>query len=144
MSKRDISAQDEEIIRLRHHDLGFCYTRQETANELGIDVSDVSAAEDRVRKTIEKLHIKDFFPILTELEAECCDLFINSDMIQIDIAKYLTSLKDLGLVTKSSVQKAIARARGKLFYVPKKCFRGPGKMVRYNPTWMDKFIKWQF
>lgn len=144
MSKRDISPRQEEIIRLRHHDLGFCHTQKETADELGLSISDISDAENQVRKIMEKLRIKDFFPILTELEAEACSCYINEDMIQAQIATYLTSLKYLGSVSKNSVTQAIGRARAKGFYVPKKRFRGPGKMVRYNPDWMDRFIKRQF
>ena len=142
MSKRDISPRGEEIIRCCHHDFGYCWTQKEAAEELGLSPATISSELAKVRKVAPSL-----FPLLTELEAECCDRYINDGMIQADIAIYLTSLKDengnnyLGTVTKGTVASAIARARAKGFYVMAKRFRGPGKMLRFDDLWMSERTK---
>ncbi len=136
MSKRDISPRGEECIRLAHHDLGYCHTQKEVAEELGLSEATVSNELAEVRKVAPSL-----FPLLTELEAECCDCYINEGMIQANVAIYLTSLKYLGPVTKGTVASAIARARAKGFHVMAKRFRGPGKMLRFDNLWMSERTK---
>lgn len=136
MSKRDISPRGEECIRLAHHDLGYCHTQKEVAEELGLSEATVSNELAKVRKTAPQL-----FPLLTELEAECCSRYINDGMLQADIAVRLTSLKYFDIVKKSTVASAISRAKAKGFYVPSKRFRGPGKMLRFDERWMNTRVR---
>ncbi len=135
MSVRDISPRSEEVIRLAHHDLGYCHTQKEVAEELGISEATVSNELAKVKEVAPQL-----FPLLTELEAECCDCYANEGMTQRDTATHLTSLKYLGSVTTNAVAQAIRRARGKGAI----CRRGrcPSKMLRFNDVWMSKRVKY--
>lgn len=56
---------------------------------------------------------KQLFPMLTEIEANCCYYYCVKGLDQIDIAGYLTQLGHLGPITKNSVTKSVQRAKEK-------------------------------
>lgn len=77
---------------------------------------------------------KQFYPLLTERESECCCCYVGIGMDQDDIAGYLTCLGYFGTVTKNSVTKSIQRARKKGYDVTKRT--KPKSMIRFNDAYM--------
>lgn len=77
---------------------------------------------------------KQRFPLITELEAECCNCYAINGMDQIDIAGYLTCLGYFGSITKNSVTKSIQRAR-KRYDIPAKRAK-PKNIIPYNDVYM--------
>lgn len=144
LGKRLITEFQEQALRCCHHDFD-CLTLKEAADELNVPIIRITEALDIVKKITTKLRIP-LFPILTGLEADCCERFINNYMTHAEIAKELSSYKDYDPVSKYGVTKAIARARAKGLYVPSKKYRNPSgpKMLHYDSAWMDAFIKMQF
>lgn len=143
-NKRTITEFQEQAIRACHHDFD-CLTLKEASDKLEVSIAKINEALDAVRKITTKLRIA-LFPILTGLEADCCELFINNYMTHAEIAKELSASGGDYVVSTYGVSKAIARAKAKGLYVPSKKFRNPHgpKMLHYDDTWMDEFVKMRF
>lgn len=148
--KRSISPLDEQIFRMVHHDFE-ALSLNDAAWELAVSDSEediaearkiISGALDRIRIVDKKYRLK-LFPILTPLEADCCEAYMSAYTTHAAVAKYLSTQYGKP-VSKNAVSKALNRARDKCFYIPKKRFRNPSeptkRMVRYNDELMSMAV----
>ena len=148
--KRSISPLDEQILRMVHHDFE-ALSLNDAAWELATSDSKEDIAEarkiilealDRIRIVDKKYRLK-LLPILTPLEADCCEVYMSAYTTYAAVAKYL-STRYGRKVTKYAVDKAINRAKEKGFDLIPKRFRNPNeptkRMVRYNDELMSMAV----
>ena len=124
--KRLITEQQEQILRLVHHDFDGL-TQTEAAQRLNVPQSAISNA----LKYIEEV-MPDFFPILTKLEAQIYHHYMIEGWSVDEIAEHI------GL-TPNSVYKTLKRAKDKGMYFTET----KGRVLSYNSN-MDANVKKQF
>lgn len=144
--KRSISPLDEQIFRMVHHDfeaLSFGDAAWELATSDSLE--DITKARKIISEALARIAVVDkkyrlsLLPVLTPLEADCCEAYMSAYTTHAAVAKHLSVRYDKTL-SANAVGKAIERAEEKGFYLIPKHFRNPGEPSKRMVRWNDKLM----